>query len=72
MSVAEVMHNWPELVPGFLAAGMICVGCALANFCDLAYVKQIYGLKVSEMLAKEALEPKNNVKPRSGAASRHG
>lgn len=51
MSIAEVMNKWPEMVPVFVSAGMICVGCALAIFCDMLYVRDIYGLKVVEVLS---------------------
>lgn len=59
MSVADLMAKQPELVPAFVAAGMICVGCAMAIFCDLLYVKDIYGSNVGELLSTESPAKKN-------------
>ena len=31
MTIAEIVGNYPDTVPVFLAEGMHCIGCALAG-----------------------------------------
>ncbi len=70
MSVADLMAKRPELVPTFVAAGMICVGCAMAIFCDLLYVQDIYGSNIGELLSTEGMAKKKH--PQAGNSAGKG
>jgi hybrid cluster-associated redox disulfide protein len=46
LTVAEVMHRWPQTIPIFLRYRMACVGCPIASFETLAEVAEIYSLEL--------------------------
>jgi len=51
-NVADLLSNWPAVIPLFLAHHMSCVGCSMARFETLADVTRIYGIGLSLFLSE--------------------
>jgi hybrid cluster-associated redox disulfide protein len=50
LSVADVLENWPETLPIFLAHRMGCIGCNLSSFDTLEVALMVHNLSASEVL----------------------
>jgi hybrid cluster-associated redox disulfide protein len=44
MSVAELLRDWPQVIPVFLKYHMACVGCSMSTFETLKDAARIYGI----------------------------
>jgi len=52
MLVGDVLAQWPQLVPLFLAKRMSCIGCSMNRFEDLRDISRIYGIDLQAFLAE--------------------
>ncbi|MCP4357817.1 MAG: hypothetical protein GY796_07370 [Chloroflexi bacterium] len=50
MTVDEVLKKWPQTAAVFRHYSPACLGCAIAPFCDVAAVADIYGLPKDKFL----------------------
>lgn len=50
LSVAEVLDQWPQVIPVFFHHKLGCVGCAMAYFDTLEDVAKIYDLKLDHFM----------------------
>jgi hybrid cluster-associated redox disulfide protein len=44
MNVADLMNEWPQVIPVFLRHHMACVGCSMSAFETLGDAATIYGM----------------------------
>lgn len=51
MTVDEVLRRWPETAVIFRQYGLACLGCAVAPFCEVTAVANIYNLPQEQFLA---------------------
>jgi hybrid cluster-associated redox disulfide protein len=49
MSIDEILRQWPQTAPVFRAHSLACVGCAVARFCTVTAVTEIYGLPAEKL-----------------------
>lgn len=52
LTADEIMQHWPETSEVFLRFRTDCVGCAMAGYCTLEEVIDLYGLRETEFLAE--------------------
>lgn len=50
--VADLLSEWPEVIPVFLNRRMACVGCNMARFETLQDASRIYGVNLEQFLAE--------------------
>ena len=50
LMVADILTNWPETVPVFLAYRMGCIGCDLSPFDSLEDALLVHGLPVEPIV----------------------
>jgi len=50
ISIAEILHNWPQTVQVFLDHRMICVGCHMSRFDTLADAIENYNLSADKFV----------------------
>lgn len=43
-NVADLLNEWPQLIPVFLQHRMACVGCSMSAFETLSDAAKIYGI----------------------------
>lgn len=51
MTVDEVLRLWPHTAVIFRQYGLACLGCAVAPFCEVTAVANIYNLPKEQFLA---------------------
>ncbi len=51
MTVDEVLRRWPDTAVIFRQYGLACLGCAVAPFCEVTAVANIYNLPKEQFLA---------------------
>lgn len=51
-NVAELLSDWPAVIPLFLERRMSCVGCTMARFESLTDIARIYRLDLPQFLAE--------------------
>lgn len=50
MTMADLMHDHPAVVPVLLRRGLACPGCAMAPFMTLREAAEAYGLALDVLL----------------------
>lgn len=50
MTMADLMHDHPAVVPVLLRRGLACPGCAMAPFMTLREAAEAYGLALDALL----------------------
>jgi hybrid cluster-associated redox disulfide protein len=50
LTVAEILAQWPQVIPVFIHHRMACVGCVMAPFETLAEAAIIYHLDLDSFL----------------------
>ena len=48
--VADVLQEWPQVIPVFLGHNLGCIGCAMAGFDTLQDIARIYQLPADQLL----------------------
>ncbi len=51
MSIGDVVREYPETVPVFLAHGLGCLGCALAHYENIAQGAKAHGIDLEALMA---------------------
>jgi hybrid cluster-associated redox disulfide protein len=51
MTVDDVLRRWPDTAVIFRQYGLACLGCAVAPFCEVTAVANIYNLPKEQFLA---------------------
>ncbi|HRQ39803.1 MAG TPA: hypothetical protein PLD25_18000 [Chloroflexota bacterium] len=51
MTVDEVLQRWPDTAVIFRQYGLACLGCAVAPFCEVTAVANIYNLHQDQFMA---------------------
>lgn len=51
LTVDEVLRRWPDTAVIFRQYGLACLGCAVAPFCEVTAVANIYNLPQEQFLA---------------------
>lgn len=50
MTIAEVVQQYPQTVPVFLAHGLMCFGCAVARFENVEQGAAAHGINVEALM----------------------
>ena len=50
MSIGDIVEQYPETVPVFMAHGLGCIGCAIAQFETLEEGAMAHGIDVDALL----------------------
>lgn len=51
MTVDEILKRWPQTASVFRDYALACLGCAIAPFCEVTAVADIYGLPKEKLMA---------------------
>jgi len=51
MTVDDILRRWPQSVQVFRSYSLACLGCAVASFCNVMDVAEIYNLPKEQFLA---------------------
>ncbi len=51
MTVDDVLRRWPQTAVIFRRYGLACLGCAVAPFCEIKAVADIYDLPQEQFMA---------------------
>jgi hybrid cluster-associated redox disulfide protein len=52
MNVADLLVDWPQVIPVFLQHRMACVGCSMSGFETVGDAARIYGLSPDSFLVE--------------------
>lgn len=52
ISIADMLENWPQVIPIFIRYRLDCVGCSMAAFETLSDVIAIYDLPAEMFLSE--------------------
>lgn len=52
MTVDAILKQWPQTAQVFRSYGLACLGCAVAPFCEITAVSEIYGLPQEKLIAE--------------------
>ncbi len=60
-SVADLLNQWPAVIPLFLSRQMSCVGCSMAAFDSLLEVAANYRIPVEDLIRDlvQAIQPQS-------------
>ena len=50
MPIGDVIRKYPDTVNVFLRHGLMCVGCAIARFENIAQGAQVHGISVDALI----------------------
>jgi len=52
LTVKDVLTRWPETAVVFKRHKMVCIGCAVSQFCSISEASAIYNIPLDEFVAQ--------------------
>lgn len=72
-TIEQILALWPQTIPVFIRFHLLCIGCPITPFHDLADVCRAHGISIEpvETALRAAINSGPRRSPRADAAARH-